>query len=311
MCGIGGYYRQGQAATPKHVREAVRTLWLALQDRGTHAAGLAVLGDDGGVPAILKAGAPASHIANMAIAAAFAGSLPPRWVILHTRHATHGGASNNLNNHPLGCDVEEPTAVCLVHNGVVTNKAAVLKALKQTASRSVDSEAVLACLRVGGVEKVAELCAGSMALTWNVGDNVHLWTCGSNPLTVAALRSIDGGGFMWASTRKHLEATGLTFGQIFDAQKGREYVLTPEGLRKGRTYEKKAKTTAAAILADWRTVTDYGEYGGHYVPLPKYRAKRPPKKSAPKGWKRATHKHTVRVKKRAYWDTALMGWVYE
>ena len=262
MCGIGGYYRQGHAATPARVRDAVRTLWLALQDRGTHAAGLAVLGEDGGVPAILKAGAPASHIANMATGAAFAGSLPPRWVILHTRHATSGSEANNLNNHPLGCDVLAPSAVCLVHNGVITNKTAVLAALGVKASRGVDSEAALACVRAGGVAKVAELCAGSMALAWNVGADVHLWTCGANPLALGALRRVDGGGWLWASTRAHLEATGLKFGQIFDAQKGREYVLTPDGLRKGRTYAKKTRNVTAA-LQDWRTV-DLQQYGGGY-----------------------------------------------
>ena len=311
MCGVGGYYRIGPR-TPKDTRAAVRALWLALQDRGTHAAGLAVLGADGGVPAIIKAGAPASHIAKLATGAAFAGHLPPRWIMLHTRHATSGSTGNNLNNHPLGADVDGPAAVCLIHNGVISNKAAVLKALAVEASRGVDSEAALACVRAGGVAKVAELCAGSLALVWNVGADIHLWTNGDNPLVLGCLAS-GGGGWLWASTRAHLDATGLTFGQVFDAEPEREYILTPAGLRRGKIYRQQRQAVAAVRWQDYGTGSlrtpgrlDFSrpKKGGPITAAEAAILDRP-KATKPKP-KRKRGKL-----RRQRWDYHLGGWVYD
>ena len=303
MCGIGGYYRCGYH-TPKSTRAAVRTLWLALMDRGTHAAGLAVLDSDNGTPAILKAGAPASHIAKMATGAAFDGSQPPRWVMLHTRHATSGSASNNLNNHPLGADLTGPAAVCLIHNGVITNKAAVMGALNIEASRGVDSEAALASVRAGGVAKVAELCAGSMALVWNVGADIHLWTDGTNPLALGCLKS-GGGGWLWASTRRHLEATGLTFGQIFDAEKNREYILTPGGLRRGRLYPKKQR---AVIAMGW---AEYGSGITRFSGVDICRPAGSGRVQNSRGSKKTRGKKKIPRLRRQRWDKNLGGFVYD
>ena len=316
MCGIGGYYRIGPR-TPSDTRAAVRALWLALQDRGTHAAGLAVLGEDDGVPAIIKAGAPASHIAKVATGAAFAGHLPPRWIMLHTRHATTGSTGNNLNNHPLGADVDGPAAVCLVHNGVISNKADVLQTLNVEASRGVDSEAALACVRAGGVAKVAELCAGSLALVWNVGAAVHFWTNGDNPLVLGCLAS-GGGGWLWASTRAHLDATGLAFGQVFEAEPEREYILTPAGLRRGKIYRQKTHTAAATVY--WQ---DYGagslrtpgrldysrpKLGGPITAAEAAILDRP-KATKPKPKRHKVRK--VRKVRRQRWNYDLGGWVYD
>jgi len=177
-------------------------------------------------------------------------------------------------------------------------------ALNIEASRGVDSEAALASVRAGGVAKVAELCAGSMALVWNVGADIHLWTDGTNPLALGCLKS-GGGGWLWASTRRHLEATGLTFGQIFDAEKNREYILTPGGLRRGRLYPKKQR---AVIAIDW---ADFGSGITRFSGVDICRPAGSGRVQNSRGSKKTRGKKKIPRLRRQRWDKNLGGFVYD
>jgi len=78
----------------------------------------------------------------------------PRWVVGHTRWATHGSPQNMLNNHPI---VHQN--IVGVHNGVISNHEEILaKTGRFDPKTEVDSEAIFAAVNrwgpTGGLSKV-------------------------------------------------------------------------------------------------------------------------------------------------------------
>ncbi len=99
--------------------------------------------------------------------------------------------------------------VMLVHNGVVTNQDAVYKGLGIESLGPVDSQAVAAALELGGIEKVVELCKGSMSLIWadkrDPEGTIKFWSNGGNPLACGRINDAKDGEIICASTMEHLE----------------------------------------------------------------------------------------------------------
>ena len=144
MCGIFGFISsEGQG--PEIAR--LRRLALVTQTRGAHAFGLAWLEEDGTIQTFKEPGAAEDHLDELdACRDAVA-------VIGHCRYATHGLPSDNRNNHPHAAG-----AGFLVHNGVVTNHAELVRRHRLKPLGQCDSE-VLALLMARGAGSIVQRSA--------------------------------------------------------------------------------------------------------------------------------------------------------
>ena len=241
MCGIGGYYRSSDNKnTSSRMKPVVRSLWNNLQERGLDASGIAYESPTG--TRTVKRDRPSYEMSTLGTNLAFGMNRTPRWIMLHTRAATHGKPELNRNNHPL---MAKGLALC--HNGVVYNKKDVLERYNIDAKREVDTEAILIALKKGGINAVSKYVSGSMSLSWGKGKNMYLWTNGKSPLVIGELFN---GDYMYASTDKLLMSTNLQFKKVFTAKKGHLYRFTPKGMFVNRTYFKEEKTNHAQL--SWR-----------------------------------------------------------
>ena len=198
MCGIAGYYRL--PTTPFPDLELLIT-WASLANRGHDAAGAMWHTAEVGHVSFSKIGQSATDC-GAAIWRFATVPTAPLWIALHTRAATHGAADNNDNNHPVRYG-----NILVQHNGVVVNKDEVFENLQLLAQSEVDTESVAACLDVGGLPKVLELCEGSMSLAWvdvRTPGTLHLYTNGGSPLYFGRAPC---GGFSYASTATLLPTT--------------------------------------------------------------------------------------------------------
>ena len=106
MCGVFGFIAQ----TPEDRVDlgALSRIASATERRGPHAFGFAWVDGRGRLRSFKQQGRITEHLAALKLARDAVA------VIGHCRYATHGDASNNLNNHPFACD-----GGWLVHNGVI------------------------------------------------------------------------------------------------------------------------------------------------------------------------------------------------
>ena len=242
MCGIGGYYQTGNTENaPQWAKPALRKMWDNLQSRGSDASGVAYESPTG--TRHYKTDKPAYELSGLSMGLAFSMNRSPRWVMLHTRAATHGKPEENRNNHPL---MGHKLALC--HNGVVYNKDNVLSKYNVSAKRDVDTEAILVALKNGGIDAVAKHVEGSMSISWAKGKTMYLWTNGMSPLVIGELFN---GDFMYSSTDNHLMSTGLRFKQVFDAKHGHLYKFTPEGMTVHKTQLRKTQQP----MYSWRDLS--------------------------------------------------------
>ena len=242
MCGIGGYYQTGSTENaPQWAKPALRKMWDTLQSRGSDASGVAYESPTG--TRHYKTDKPAYELSGLSMGLAFNMNRSPRWVMLHTRAATHGKPEENRNNHPL---MGHKLALC--HNGVVYNKDNVLSKYNVSAKRDVDTEAILVALKNGGIDAVAKHVEGSMSISWAKGKTMYLWTNGMSPLVIGELFN---GDFMYSSTDSHLISTGLRFKQVFDAKHGHLYKFTPEGMTVHKTQLRKTQQP----MYSWRDLS--------------------------------------------------------
>lgn len=143
MCGIAGVRRYGKVPISA---DEVKVLLQALEHRGNHATGIALMVD--GVIEILKAPTPAWKFCQEDDTNAFLKEFLPKTSIalLHTRYASVGNPLNNDNNHPMFAG---KTAV--VHNGGVTNHQQMFNELKMDRSCETDSDVFRAVLDKEGM----------------------------------------------------------------------------------------------------------------------------------------------------------------
>ena len=218
MCGIGGFY------APKDVpmdAELVKSLWHSLEDRGTHAAGLAYLWRDS--DAVMHHKQPGAAHSMSTKALKRMGSMV-QYVLLHTRYTTKGSVSNNDNNHPV-----MRGGIIMTHNGVVNNHDAMMDEMRIEPWFEVDTEALVVGLAAMGTSWTFNKTQGNLSVAWidaaDDKEEVHLFTNGRNPLVIGRLHD---GTVVWASCERHI--TALPIADYFHAQPGKVYTIGSDTL---------------------------------------------------------------------------------
>lgn len=222
MCGIGGIYLPDGVAMTPALKDALAQTWVALEDRGRHASGFSWTWLDGDRTNAWKAALPASEAVECRVFDR--AGLMVRSMLLHTRFTTQGSTKNNGNNHPI---VRE--GITLTHNGVLRNDDMVFSHFGIQRLHEVDTEALNAALRHGGVEWMMENLIGSMSMAW-VDDTVstqevNLITNGRNPLVIGRTSE---GVIVWASGLHHLDPFDVV--ESFHALPYKHYTLNPSGI---------------------------------------------------------------------------------
>jgi len=229
MCAIGGYYSVSGRPTP--VR-AIKSLWKAMEARGTHAAGLAVGWTDSDKPMSFKAAKRAGQM--LKVVNKYAKGDNTQYVMLHTRFTTQGSVKNNGNNHPI-----TNHGITLTHNGVLYNDDEIFNCVKKDFGvkrvNEVDTEAINAALCCYTPQWTLENIDGSMSIAW-VDDRestgtVNLATNGENPLVIGRTKSND---IVWASTKQILEKSDFVLKEVFHATPFKVYTITPDGIIRSR-----------------------------------------------------------------------------
>jgi len=226
MCGIGGFYNVSTGSVPV---KSLKSLWKALEVRGTHASGFGVGWYDTDVPITVKKAGPTHHLTKQL--EKFVSGSYVQYVLLHTRHATQGNVTQNGNNHPI-----QEHEFTTTHNGWINNYSEIINELRDeppfhlTPNNEVDSECLNMILKAYTPEVMASWVDGPVSLAWvdhTQPELVHLFTNGLNPLVIG--RTVDGGNIVWASTERILEQSDFDIAEYFHATPFKQYTLSPDG----------------------------------------------------------------------------------
>jgi glucosamine--fructose-6-phosphate aminotransferase (isomerizing) len=177
MCGIFGFVSyNGRGPSLKRLERIARVT----ERRGPHAFGFAWIDGRGRLRMYKAVGRISNHLGVLAMAA------DARMFIGHTRWATHGNPSSNINNHPHPAD-----GGWYVHNGVIANHDAIIRRNEFCPVTPVDTE-VLGLMIDTGKGSILDRCvsavsetAGSIAFAglWSRPNRLVLARRG-NPLSV-------------------------------------------------------------------------------------------------------------------------------
>lgn len=244
MCGISGWFRLEKDM----VRESeVIGMLKEAQSRGTDATGIGYYHNE--KLRVVKAGVEAKKFVKIGdVRKLLPVICKSRWGLLHTRAATHGGAKDNKNNHPI-----VSSRGILIHNGIVS----VTK--KFDAKGQTDSEQILLSIEKMGWKKGMLNVSGSLAIAVVRGENpdiVYLYRHGS-PLKVGYdwKRKI----IFWGSTYEILPTLPRHFGVIVSSgelDEDRLYRIDKSGIHKMQKVE--------AGKYKWSGYTGYEKYNRGY-----------------------------------------------
>lgn len=273
MCGIGGIFVAQGVSMPV---DEVKALWTLLEDRGTHAAGVSWAWENADEPVVFKAPRSSSTMTDKIDMVSGSNSI---YAFFHTRYTTQGSTSNNGNNHPVVSN-----DFIVTHNGVLRNDSWVFRFTNQPKSHQVDTEAINAGLRYGGIGWVADNIQGSMSIAWvDITQNheeVNLFTNGGNPLVIAR---VNGGQVVWASTLEHIEEAGFEIESSFNASPYKHYTISRDdsGEVLIDSYYCSDKFAEAQVSGMYRHSSSYARNVGYTTKTPKKskKARKSPKTS--------------------------------
>lgn len=211
MCGIAGVRKYGD--TPITGEEIV-ILLCALEHRGNHATGVALVNPDG--IHVLKAASPALFFTKSDDFRIFLTThLTPETSIalLHTRWATTGPPSENENNQPI---FDGETAI--VHNGMISNHNVLFNINKLQKSCETDSDIIRALVHTHGINEkgIRELCkmngSAAIACVSTKFPGMLLLARSGSPIVYGF--SENGDKLYWASEAKALLTAAKPFHEI-------------------------------------------------------------------------------------------------
>lgn len=201
MCGIAGVRRFGDRPI---TREEISILLCSLEHRGNHATGIAIVNDGGARISVHKEPTPAWSFVTDAATKGFLDEHlldTTEMVLLHTRAATVGDPTNNVNNHPIWAGT---TAV--VHNGGIRNHTTLFSSEGLVRSCETDSDILRAILDRDGftakATRTLSKCYGSAAIAAASTAYPGVLALGrsGNPLVTASTED----KLYWASELKSL-----------------------------------------------------------------------------------------------------------
>lgn len=157
----------------------------------------------------------------------------PKWIIGHTRHATHGDPADNRNNHPL-----QHGNILGAHNGVLINHESILKETgRWVEGTEVDSEAILAAVNKWGHLEGLKRIVGSMVAVYirlDYKNTINIARSYGRELFIARTKT---GSLYWSSETAALDALGVNFTSI-EAMGGYQLLKVRGGRVRGRqTYQ--------------------------------------------------------------------------
>lgn len=197
MCGIVGIMGARKDGLSKQQWQDFAEAWKRAQSRGSDACGF--IASVQGRLEFWKAAIPSSEaVKDWARLMPYRPGI--RFILGHTRYATSGKPSDNLNNHPI---VTGPGKALLgIHNGVIGNKAELLAAHGWTAARGVDTEIAFRLIDHYGVKslKPFEQMLGlfNLAYAERAYPGTFYLVRKGNPLTMKYAGK-DGAGMMFGS----------------------------------------------------------------------------------------------------------------
>jgi len=248
MCGIAGIYLKDpdeQYLSQKEIEDTVDWLFCGIENRGTHASGVAVQTTNG-EHYLEKSDMPASKFIF------WRRDIPsnPRIILQHTRWATKGKPENLLNNHPIAYE-----NVIAIHNGHISNDDELFESESLNRIAEVDSEIIPALLHKYTFENPKE------ALEKMIGGFAIAAIDDRNPGTLLLAKGTSSplvfietdGMFMWASEQKFLE-DALLYGMGYESKPGE--------------FHNVAYGRYALINGDEMTVADFSPAYKTYVSTP-------------------------------------------
>ena len=172
MCSIFGFIARRDDASPS--ARALQAIVRGNIGRGPHAFGFAWIDRRGRLCMYKQTGRLTDDLGVLALAR------DAKMLVGHLRYATHGDASENINNHPHPAD-----GGWIVHNGVVRNYRELVAGLGLLTVSECDSEVLGRLLELSEAKTLAARAAAAVRQTEGSLAMLGLW---ARPATMIAAR---------------------------------------------------------------------------------------------------------------------------
>lgn len=198
MCRIGGI-SYGKNREELSTSEIAVLMFGEMKENGPHAWGYATYNPADQVVRFAKTEGrcdskqahrfQSSHIDNDA-----------KWAIFHSRFATHGSPSNNLNNHPI-----RHHDIIGVHNGVLDNHEKILNITgRYNEDTEVDSEAIFAAINKWGPNRGMRKIRGKAVVVFTDLKSPHLLRIARTHSRTLNIGWTERGSLLFATDKKAL-----------------------------------------------------------------------------------------------------------
>lgn len=141
MCGIAGLYSFEKFKDKHKIKKLATALLLDIESRGRHATGISLINTEKDEIIVYKKDVEAEiFVRTKKYHQIFKNNDDFNLILLHTRHATHGDAEQNVNNHPI---YNKEFNNVLIHNGIISNYEELKEKYKLKPDGETDTEIIL------------------------------------------------------------------------------------------------------------------------------------------------------------------------